>query len=419
MHLAAMLRREEIMDQTGRLVGHRFSYRAQPLLDDGRPDHARAAAGYRAALEAAQASSQAGRRLAVISIDPAQWPHADFRSIKGAHTVFHVCLGDGEPITADSYVALKEMRATGAGLAVSGELPPDWAARIWPHATHAFVTYATDAMARFERAVQALRQTQPHLTLAAENVGSWPERRLCMSLGMQYALGDFLTSVEERASDDKISQSRIALTDMLNLVRRDGDTRALAEVAKRDPGISLHLLRTASSPGYGVMRPITSIDQAIMILGRNALYRWLAVSLFRTGHDSPRDEALLEVALARARFLELSAPSGSGRQLADELFLVGLLSFIDALLGMPMTKAVATMSLPSAVREVLLDNQGPYVPYLMLALAVEKCHATRAMQLAEQVGLTLERLNEHRDAALMWAEEAVHPAPSDVHAAPA
>jgi len=115
----------------------------------------------------------------------------------------------------------------------------------------------------------------------------------------------------------------------------------------------------------------------------------------------------LEVALARARFLELAALSVGSRQQADELFLVGLLSFVDALLGLPMEEVVSAMSLPPVVCDVLLRSEGPYARFLILALAVEKCLAERAAQLADPLGITLDALNHHRDEALLWAEEAV------------
>jgi c-di-GMP phosphodiesterase len=195
--------------------------------------------------------------------------------------------------------------------------------------------------------------------------------------------------------------------EMLNLIRNDSDARALAEVAKRDPGVAVQLLAMANSAASGLAQPLTGIDQAITVLGRESLYRWLAVSIYRTGGDTELDGALLEVSLARARLLELVAQSSGGKQQADELFLVGLLSFVDTLLGMPMKAVLAKISLPQAVQDVLLRSEGPHAPYLLLAIAVEKGRQERALQIAANLCLPLDTLNEHRTEALLWAEAAV------------
>jgi EAL and modified HD-GYP domain-containing signal transduction protein len=398
---STMLRREEMMDDAGRLAGYRFSV----YLEGALPAPVASARLFHA-LQAGQVASLGQRRAAVISLPPALWDEDVFKPLIAAHTVFHVLTPASAASSPDLAHTLKAIRATGAGVALSCPAEIDSLAAALPLATHVFVPFNSEAIEPFERQVQALRQRHPHLKLIAEQVSSWPERRLCVAQGMAYVMGDFLSSVEERDRKEKINDSRIVLTEMLNLIRNDGDAQAIADVAKRDPGVAVHVLAMANSPAYGVMKPITGIDQAIMLLGRETLYRWLAVSIFRTGGDGARDVALLEVALARARLLELSALSTGSKPMADELFLVGLLSFIDSLLGVPMKDVLASMSLPPAVRDVLLDSQGPHVPWLMLAIAVEKCHASRAEQLAQSLSLTMEGLNLHRDAALVWAEEA-------------
>lgn len=243
-----------------------------------------------------------------------------------------------------------------------------------------------------------------------DNVATWPVRHMCVAMGIEFAMGYFLSTIDEREQGAKMSDSRLVLMDMLNLVRNDGDAEALAAVAKRDPGVSVHLLSMANAPAYGLQAPLTGIDQAIVVLGRETLYRWLAVSLFRVGTDQARDEALLEVALARASFLERAGLAVGSRQTADELFLVGLLSFVDALLGLPMADVLKALTLPAIVRDVLLDSEGPYAPYLLLALAVERCHVQRATQLSDSLGIEPDALATYRLEAQQWAAQAVEAA---------
>jgi c-di-GMP phosphodiesterase len=404
--IGVMLRREEMLDKQGRLAGYRFSFKG-PHGQGGT-----APGAYLDALLAANVKSLAERRQAVIALDLAEWPAADFASLVAAHTIFQIdthAISNLSEISDEARAVMQAIRDSGAGLALrcTDSALSNLTAPALALATHGLVDFASASVEPFERLLKGLRQACPALTLAAENVSLWPEQRLCMALGAEFAMGYFLATVDKQDKTEKLTDCRLVLMELLNLVRSDGDAQALADVAKRDPGVAVHLLAMANAPAYGLRTPITGIDQAIMVLGRETLYRWLAVSVFRAGADSARDEALLEVALARARFMELAALSVGSKQQADELFLVGLLSFVDTLLGLPMKEVMATMSLPTAVRDVLQNNEGPCVPFLMLALAVEKCHEDRATQLAGTLGIELDALSRFRNTAMQWAEEAV------------
>ena len=194
---------------------------------------------------------------------------------------------------------------------------------------------------------------------------------------------------------------------MLNLLRQDADLPEVAKVAKRDPGVALKLVAMANSPILALSQSVASIDQAIMILGREQLYRWLSMAMFRAGTGSPRDEVLLEIALSRGRFLELIGRCHHQQAECNELFLVGLLSLLDCLLGVPMAKVVERLNLSNEIKAVLLHSDGPMGRYLMLAIATEKGHAEGVSRLADLLHISLNDIEKASTDALAWAEEAV------------
>ncbi|MDO9237061.1 MAG: HDOD domain-containing protein [Aquabacterium sp.] len=396
--LDAMLLREEILDKHGRLAGYRFSFK---VPHDGRRVSADA---YLEALRAARVQAFAERRLALIVVSLDDWLAGDFAVLNATHTVFQINLPNDQPLHPDWLAGLQVVRDSGAGVALSCASGLTALRPAMAIATHGLVDFTDGTVEQVEKQITTLRRDCPALTLIIENVSLWPEQRLCMSLGGAYAMGYFLATVDKQNNKEKLTDSRLVLMDMLNQVRNDADAQVLADLAKRDPGIAVHILSMANASAMGMTTPVTAMDQAITALGREALYRWLAVSIFRTGNDHGRDAALLEVALSRARFLELAALDSGTKQQADELFLVGLLSFVDTLLGMPIQDIVAAISLPPVVLDVLLHSQGPYVPYLLLALSVEKCNMARASQLASQLGIDPTALSHYRDEALLWAE---------------
>ena len=71
-----------------------------------------------------------------------------------------------------------------------------------------------------------------------------------------------------------------------------------------------------------------------------------------------------------------------------------------------MALVVERIHLTPALREVLLDNDGPLGRYLLLAIDVEKGHVQNVARLAGQLGHSLGTVEAASVEALAWAEEA-------------
>ena len=406
-----MLQREEILDARNRLCGYRF--RPAGGIPDGQAEER-----FLAALAGIDIADFAQRRLALIPITPeavsagAHLPLVGRRSPNRIH--FLIDLGQGKAPLDQCLAALQAITAAGAQAAVTGlSLAPELAPLL-AAAQLALLDLNDCELSHFQRLARSLKNSAPHLELAADNVPSWPERRMCGAWGIDYCLGPFTTQADAEEAEGKLDESRLILMEMLNLIRDEADLAELGAVAKKDPGIALQVLSLANSPAAGLASPVSSLEQAILVLGRQRLYRWLTVAMFRVGKTRDRDEALLEVALTRARFLEIVADGSLGKKDCDELFLVGLLSLFDVLLAMPLAKVLEPMHLAPPVKEVLLHSQGPYARYLQLALAVERGRSAQAAELAEALGIELASLGSANLLALAWAEEALGISSSDL-----
>lgn len=402
-----MLHREELLDARNRLCGYRF----RPA--GGIPD-SQAEERFLAALADIDLPSFAQRRLALIPITPAAVSAGAHLPLVGRRAHFLIDLDQGKAPLDQCLAALQAITAAGAQAAVTGlSLAPELAPLL-AAAKIAVLDLNDCELSHFQRLARNLKNGAPHLELAADNVPSWPERRMCGAWGIDYCLGPFTTEADSEEPEGKLDESRLVLMEMLNLIRDEADLADLGAVAKKDPGIALQVLSLANSPAAGLASPVSSLEQAILVLGRQRLYRWLTVAMFRVGKTRDRDEALLEVALTRARFLETVADGSLGKKDCDELFLVGLLSLFDVLLSMPLAKVLEPMHLAPPVKEVLLHSQGPYARYLQLALAVERGRATQAADLAEALGIAPDSLGAANLMALAWAEEALGISSSDL-----
>jgi len=399
---ALVVRREEVVDSKTRIAGYRFSTAFCASTDLPK---------VRLVCEALLTENLAAfaeRRVTLLPIVAQNWFRADYRKLVGPHTVF---LLDPPPqeIEARSRWSevCKSIRASGARVALSGiEIGLD-AHPLLADADLLVVDFASYSLSNFEMAMARIKRNHPEIQIIVDGLRSWPERRLCTARGADYCLGPFTTSADVEQQPGEINQGRLALIEMLNLLRRDADVAEITETAKCHPEVALKIVAMANSPMQGLAKPVASIEQAVMVLGRQELYRWLSIGMYRAGADAPRDEVLLELALARGRFLELVASDRLGKAECEELFLVGLLSLLDCMLGMPMARVLERLRLSDAMRDVLLRSEGPLGQFLLLAIAVEKGRDDAIARLAVKLNLSEHRIGAAWAEAFTWTDNAM------------
>ncbi|MBL8428580.1 MAG: HDOD domain-containing protein [Dechloromonas sp.] len=397
-----ILQRDEIIDGRTRIGGYRFSAR--------RPESEQLADGLSTLeiLTANDVAAFAERRLALIPLTHEDWMRYDYRPLVGPMTTFLLQLPDGERASEPWNEAARSIHGAGARIALASGDIVSHRQTILAHADYLLLDFSAQSLSSLEVLLRSLRQEKPGLELIVEKVRRWPEYRYCVSNGIAYCLGTFATEPDEEQQVKEIGQSQLVLIDMLNQLRKDADLVDIAQIAKRDPGVVIKVMAMANSPMVGLSQPVVSVDQAIMVLGREQLYRWLSIGMFRSGSASPRDEVLLELALARGRFLELLGQEKHSKLECDEFFLLGLLSLLDSLLGLPMSAVVGKLNLLPVLTEALLNSSGPLARHLMLSIAVEKGHVQNVARLAEELGYALEAIESASIEALGWAEDAVN-----------
>lgn len=362
-------------------------------------EHPIQAAALRQALEREQVARFAEQRLVIIPLTPAHWKTVDFRSLIQRRSCFLLNdLGALDPPARTALVA--EIRSAGARVAVDLRLDTDLS--LAGLADVLIFDFQTASLAALEKTVRTLRQSKPGMLMAADNVHTWAEHRLCLSLGFDFCLGSFASTRDEEAPAGQISESRLVVIEMLNQLRSDVDLAELATTAMRDPAVVIKLLDMANSPLYGLPRKVANLEEAIMLLGRDAVYRWLALALLHVDSNSGRDQTLMVFALCRASFLKQVA-GDVDKQKSDEMFLVGLLSIIESLLGLPMSQILEKMRLPESVTAALLRSEGPYARPLQLVLALERCRLDQAIVLATSIQISPSELLDYYREAMTWA----------------
>ena len=234
--------------------------------------------------------------------------------------------------------------------------------------------------------------------LLAEKVETHEELDFCRSLGFHYFQGFFL-------SRPRVLKARRLPADrirVLNLLRRlqdpDLNFDELAELVAEDVYLSYRLLRLINSAYFPIRRKVESIQRAVVYLGLNGVRTWATWIALAGIHDKPSE--LKVVALARARMCALlcDALGGSHR---DRYFTVGLFSAVDALLDLPMAKALEPLPLAEDVRDAILDHRG----HLGRALEATLGYEQGDWEKADQLALPAARVKEIYLDSLEWARD--------------
>jgi EAL and modified HD-GYP domain-containing signal transduction protein len=250
--------------------------------------------------------------------------------------------------------------------------------------------------------VVAMARRVPSAKCVATNVQTLEEFKVCERLPFLLYRGAFITS-REKWETPRIDAGRVRILELLDMLRGDADSAELTALIKQDPALSFKLLRYINSPGMGQLHKIGTLEQALLVLGRQKLYRWLTLLLYTSANARGLDAAIMENALVRARFAELAAQDSLSPGERDELFVAGVFSLLDIVLGVPMADVLAQVRLPPRVSAALLDRAGKYAPYLELAIACEQSGGAGIAALSQAVGLDSGQVNSLHVEAMLWA----------------
>ena len=192
------------------------------------------------------------------------------------------------------------------------------------------------------------------------------------------------------------------VVDLMQRVDRQEPAEKLEAVVRNDPTIAFRLMRYLNSPGFGLSVEISSFRHALMILGYQRLKRWLAL-LVTSAIDDPDLKPLMHLAVRRGLLMEEIARPGGDDALRNELFICGVFSTLDRMIGQPFDQLLKTIPVQESVAQALADDTGPCAPFLALARAVETESAYDIRECAETLMMSVGDVNRALAKALVHA----------------
>ncbi len=300
----------------------------------------------------------------------------------------------------DTRAAVQAVRAGGIGISIRGLEVGHITRALAPYASHVEMRFAGINVAEQARTYAAAKGAS--LRMVGRPVSNWIDYDACATLGLDAFVGKLHLTPRPGNPVKGLNPTQAIILQLMQMVQNNEDIPRLEGVLKRDPALTYKLLRNINSAGFGAGREVQSIRQAIALMGYAPLYRWLTL-LLAGASSSGYSPVLMETAVVRGRLTELLGLHALPKAEGENLFVAGMFSLLDRLLGLPMKEVLDTIPLPAEVVKALLAREGMYGPYLALAEACE-LSSNLVGSLAAGLNLSPLEVNKAHLCALAWAQ---------------
>ncbi|WP_298015832.1 HDOD domain-containing protein [uncultured Castellaniella sp.] len=204
---------------------------------------------------------------------------------------------------------------------------------------------------------------------------------------------------------------------LITLIMGEGEAPEIESCLKQDAELVKTLLDMVNTPAYGLSQEVESLSQAIMLLGRRQLQRWIQVLMYtEAGRPAGYLSPILVQASARAHLMEalstLRHPDQSVR--AEAAFTTGILSIMDQLFNGTMQELLAQVSVDVPIRDALLRREGELGADLRLATLIfpsDRDTAEDPAPLLQALNVQAEQLGPLVQQAFTWAHGITRAAP--------
>jgi EAL and modified HD-GYP domain-containing signal transduction protein len=198
----------------------------------------------------------------------------------------------------------------------------------------------------------------------------------------------------------------VAYVQLLSALNKPGlSLSEVEDLIKHDVSLSYRVLRCINSAAYGLRREVHSIREALLLMGLAPIRRWASVWCL-AGLNTGGASELVTVALVRARCCEALGEHLENADEAPELFLIGLCSLLDAMLGRPLEEAIADLPLSAGAREAVLGTRRSRARSVLNAvIAYERGAWAVSEEELTAAGLPAHALADAYTDALRWARE--------------
>ena len=246
------------------------------------------------------------------------------------------------------------------------------------------------------------RTTSKRIKFLAEKVETLEQYRQAIDLGYSYFQGYFFSRPVIVEGIDVPGYKLNYLQIIHEANKPDVDFSRLESIIKHDLSITYKFLLLINSAAFGFTSKINSIKQALALLGINEFRKWISlIAMSSMGDDKPRE--LISVSIIRARFCEEISGYTGMAEMSSDLFLMGMLSLIDAFIDRPIVEILEEIPVSDPVKQALLGKKNLYRAVYELLLAYEHGNWERVSALAEVLKIEENVVSQVYFDAVTWS----------------
>ncbi|MBC3809033.1 HDOD domain-containing protein [Undibacterium seohonense] len=273
---------------------------------------------------------------------------------------------------------------------------------LWPDTRGIAVNCESGVPSHIQPWIFSLQHSQ-HL---AKNLNSLHYFEQAQNAGFSFFSGDFAfcSTNSSRASD---ATARSRLLKLLGLVSKDAETKELETLFKQDPTLSFMLFKLVSSAAFAQTVKVSSFIQAINLLGRRQLQRWLQLLLYarQNGQGASLNPLMLRAAYRASCMEALCRQQGGDKDEQDAAFMVGMFSLLDLLFACPLWEILKPLSLNDDVRAALLERTGILGQNLRLVESSDRSFSDGFVAASSEAQLVAENYYQNLAQAYTWVNQ--------------
>jgi c-di-GMP-related signal transduction protein len=247
------------------------------------------------------------------------------------------------------------------------------------------------------------KMTERGVDLLAEKVETHDEYKKALKMGFRYFQGFFFSKPEVLLGKEISTPQMQLLEIMAEVNKEDFEFNRLEKMIVRDAAISYKLMRLINSAFFKRAKEISSIRQAIVMIGEAGIRRFLSL-ISMAGLAANKPDELIRVSLVRAKFCELLGNHSDNGVEPSELFTLGLFSLIDAIMDDSMENLMSQIPLSGNIKEALISGTGDLSDYLSLVKSYEKGCWGEIEEAANIMGIDQGDLPRQYMESLSWAD---------------
>lgn len=264
-----------------------------------------------------------------------------------------LCIAESACADKESHVKLKHFASQGFRIMMD-----DFSSRsslLWPD-TKGFAIDCEKGVPGFALPWMFSLQNNQHW---AKHVTSNAQLQSVTEAGFSLISGEFAFHPENKSTSED-SSSRTRLLKLLGLVARDADACELEALFKQDSSLSYMLFKLVSAAAFAQTTKISNFGQAINLLGRRQLQRWLQLLLYSSqqGTRTALNPLMLRAAFRAAMMEGLAIRRGANKDEQDSAFMVGMFSLLNLLFGADLKEILQPLILADDVQLALLERKG-------------------------------------------------------------